>query len=330
MLINLIFALWGSMMRNKNALWMVLLALGILLPTLVRAEAPLAVVLSCQGEVAVVKSEGESVKALFGMPLESGDEVRTGKNSGAEILFENGNWIEVGASSSMVIKVADVKKSASVVPTSSRSFKTVQNFLKLRDPAGTSSLAELRSIDRNVELVAESPSQTKISGDHPTFRWKTLDPSTELRLILYNEEGIHWEQKVKDAGSLEYPDDAPALESGITYSWIVETTDPLQFPPLRSPAAFFEILSASERNELNVSLEQITRQESIKGATYHILRASLFFDFGLVQDAIDETMEALEFKPEDSTLHYILARLYVEAGRSKEAVDLYDRLLKGP
>lgn len=315
-------------MKNKHLLWAGVLALGILVAMPVRAEAPLAVLLSCQGEVQVVKGEGGSAKASFGMPLESGDEVRTGRNSSAEILFENGNWIQVGASSSMMIKGSDIGKSTPVVSTGSKSFETVQSFLKLKDPAGTSSLAELRSIERNLELVAESPNQTKIDGDHLTFRWKTPDPSSELRLTLYNEEGIHWQQKVKDAISLDYPDDAPALESGSTYSWTLETTDPLRFPPLRSPAAFFEILSSSEKKKLDSSLERITRGENTEGAAYHILRASLFLDFGLVEDAIGETVTAMEFRSEDPTLRSILARLYADTGRRSEALDQYNRLLE--
>lgn len=315
-------------MKKKDLLCAAVLALGILIPMLARAEAPLAVLLSCQGDVLVVKGEGGSAKALFGMPLDSGDEVRTGKDSSAEILFENGNWIQVGASSSMIIKGSDIGQSTSVISTGSRSFETIQSFLKLKDPSGTSSLAELRSIEKNVELVAESPSQTKIDGSHLTFRWRTADPSAELRLILYDEEGILWQQEVKDATSLDYPDDAPALESGSTYSWTLETTDPLRFPPLRSPAAFFEVLSSSEKKDLDVSLEQITRGENTGGAGYHILRASVFLDFGLIEDAIGETVKALEFRSEDPTLRSILARLYADTGRSVEALNQYNRLLE--
>lgn len=315
-------------MKNRDFLWAGVLAFGILVAMPVHAKAPLAVLLSCQGEVQVVKVAGGSAKASFGMPLESGDEVRTGQNSSAEILFENGNWIQVGSSSSMIIKGADIGQSTPVVSTGSRSFETVRSFLKLKDPAGTSSLAELRSMERKLELVAESPNQTKIEGDHLAFLWKTPDPSAELLLTLYNEEGIHWKQKVKDAISLDYPDDAPALESGSTYSWTLETTDPLRFPPLRSPAAFFEILSSSEKQKLDASLERITRGGNNEGAAYHILRASLFLDFGLVEDAIAETVKAIEFRTEDATLRSILARLYADTGRRSEALDQYNRLLE--
>ena len=53
---------------------------------------PLAVLMSCSGEVNIVKPDGSTIKGTFGMPLAAGDQIRTGKGGGADILFENGNY----------------------------------------------------------------------------------------------------------------------------------------------------------------------------------------------------------------------------------------------
>lgn len=233
-------------MSTKNILRLCLFALVIIVPALAQTGTPAAILLSCRGDVTVIKDGGGSIKGSYGLALDAGDEVRTGVNSEAEIHFENGTWIQVGASSSMKVKGSRAKEPAPGESLGEKSFQVVQNFLKLRDSEGTSSLAALRSAGKNVELRLESPGQTKIRGHRPVFRWKSSDPSTDLLLILYNEEGIHWQHRVKDVKSLSYPSDAPPLVPGVTYSWTLETTDPLRFPPLRSRAAFFEILSAEE------------------------------------------------------------------------------------
>ena len=54
--------------------------------------------------------------------------------------------------------------------------------------------------------------------------------------------------------------------------------------------------------------------------TYHLMRASLFFEHGLVDDAIAETESAVASDPDNGSLHTILGRLYAEAGRTRDAI----------
>jgi Flp pilus assembly protein TadD len=114
----------------------------------------------------------------------------------------------------------------------------------------------------------------------------------------------------------------------VTYSWVLETTDPLVFPPLRSEASFFEILSDGERQGLDAALAKMDDSAKPSESTVHVVRASLFFNHGLMEDAIAETTKALESDPDNSELHAILARLYAETGRTQEALDAYNRLLE--
>jgi hypothetical protein len=291
-------------------------------------EPPAAVLLGCRGEVVVVKNAGDTITGRFGMALEPGDEVRTGKDSQAEVHFDNGQWVQIGANSSTQIhgrKAAD----AEAASMGERSFQVVQNFIKLKDPQGTSSIVRLRSGEKHATLRALSPVQTKIRDISVTFRWTASDPATELRLILYTDKGIHWEEDLV-AGTTEvaYPPDAPVLEPGVAYSWVVETTDPLVFPAARSEAAFFEILSAEEGEGLDAALAQISAATQSSASTHHLFRASVFFDHGLMENAIAETAKALEVDPENSDLHAILARLYAETGRTQEALKEYDELLE--
>jgi len=292
------------------------------------SDAPAAVLLACRGSVTVVRG-GEMVKGTFGMALASGDEVRTGKDSQAEVHFDNGQWVQIGANSSTQIHGTKGALSSSGASMGEKSFEVVQNFLKLKDSEGTSSLARLRSGEKRAALRADSPMQTKVRENRPTFHWSVSDPSMELRLTIYSDKGIHWKRDVpKGTTSLEYPADAAALVPGVTYSWVLETTDPLVFPPLRSEAAFFEILSDEERQSLDATLAGVDANAKPSDTTVHVVRASLFFDHGLMDDAIAETTKALAGDPDNAELHAILARLYAETGRTQEALDAYNRLLE--
>jgi hypothetical protein len=298
-------------------------------PVVADTSAPLAVLMSCQGDVTVIKKDGHSVKGSFGLPLEAGDEVRTGKGGGADILFENGNYISIGASSNMMVRGSKPFRDAAEPssPMGENGFEVAQNFLKLKSSEGTSSIAGLRSGERGEELRAVSPRQTKVADQHPTFIWECGDPNSELELTLYNENGVHWKHTVKGASELAYPGDAPGLIEGTTYSWTLETTDPLKIPPLRSKAAFFELIPDDDRARLEAGLDRIEKDGSLSPVSRHVMRASVFFNSGLLAGAVAETEKAVALSPDDVSLQSILARLYIEVGRTAEATAIYDRIL---
>jgi hypothetical protein len=305
-----------------------LLSVIVLLSSIVLAETPVAILLSCRGDVEVVKSDGQSADGTFGLPLFEGDEVKTGEESEAEIHFENGTWIVVGARSRLQVKTQPGAKKLESTKTGSESFQSVQDFIKLKDYRSSGSIVGLRSGEKCRDLRVVSPCDTKIRSQKPVFEWICSDPSKSLRIFLYNEEKIHWEQKVSGARSIVYPEDAAPLLVNTQYSWVIETADPLVFPPVRSQAAFFEIISNDKKQELLSALQELEEKEIPSKLSYHLVRASLFFDFGLLGEAIDETRRALEGDPENGTLHSILARLYAEAGRTEEALGEYNRILE--
>jgi hypothetical protein len=318
-------------MTRRIALVFSLLALtmigvGQMIPTPASAgtDAPAAVLTSCRGSVMVTRAGGKATVATFGLSLNDGDEVRTGANAEAEIMFAAGNWVSVGPNSNMKIKS---RPGSSEPAADSGSFEVVSNFLKLKSSEGSGSISGLRSAEKASALVPVSPVQTKVRGANPTFTWKIDDPSLELRITVYNESGVHWQSDITDASSLAYPADAPALTPGVSYSWTLETTDPMVSPPLRTTAAFFEVIAPADVAALDKELAQIDAEKPGE-VTYRLMRASLFFDRGLVEDAIDETETALASDPDNASLHAILGRLYAETGRTQEAMQEMQRSQK--
>jgi hypothetical protein len=291
-------------------------------------DKPAAILLSCSGDVTVERETGGEEPCTFGLALYAGDIVKTGSDSAAEIHFENGMWLQVGASSSMKIKSAATKTQPSGVKVGDGSFKVVQNMMKLKDPKGASTLAALRSSPGKPEIALISPCQTKVLTATPDFAWEAGGLDEELLLTIYDEKGVFHETKIAGAAGYGYPDDAPGLAPGISYSWTVETTDPLRVPPLRSTAAFFEVISVEESKALDKSLAMIDPDEIKNFSTYHFLRASVYFEYGLLENAIAEMEMAMEGGDGTREMHSILARLYAEAGRSEEAMSEYDRIFE--
>lgn len=282
-------------------------------PAPAQGDSPAAVLTSCRGPVTIVRAGGATA-ATFGAALVEGDEVKTGADAEAEIMFASGNWVQVGANSSMKIKGQPGSK------PKEQNFEVVQNFLKLKSSEGTSSISGLRSGDKSSALVATSPCQTKVRDARPTFRWSAEDPSLELNFVLYNESSVHWKSTVSGVTSVAYPIDAPALVPGVSYSWTLETADPLVSPPQRTPASFFEVIAAADIAALDKDLASIDAKKP-GPTTYHLLRASLYFDRGLVADAITETQAAVATAPDNLSLHAILGRLYAETGQTDEAME---------
>lgn len=290
--------------------------------------APAAVLTSCKGPVTVIHAGGSS-PASFGLPLNDGDEVKTGAGAEAEIMFSAGNWVQVGANSSMKIKghPAEKPEAAPDPKPKSGNFEVVQNFLKLKSPEGTSSIGALRSGEKPPVLEPLAPNQTLIRTTQPVFRWKAANTSNELQLTVYGEGKVVWQTNVQDVTTFTYPTTAPALKPGVSYSWTLETSDPLVSPPIRTPASFFEVIAPADAKTLETDLSQLDAHRP-GPVTYHLTRASLFFDRGLVDDAITETESAVASDPENDSLHTILGRLYAETGRSHEAIDEMNKAQK--
>jgi hypothetical protein len=280
-----------------------------------------------QGRVTVIHA-GTSSPAAFGLALSDGDEVKTAAGAEAEIMFSAGNWVQIGPNSSMRIKnhaaaapsgASDKVEGSKKEPAASGSFEVVQSFLRLKNSEGSSAIGGLRSGEKPTPLTLVSPCQTRVRTSQPEFKWKIDDPSTELRLSVYGGSKSLWQTDVSNTITFTYPAQAPALKPGVSYSWTLETTDPLVSPPLRTPASFFEIIAPSDATTLDADLSRLDANQP-GPVTYHLTRASLYFDHGLVDEAITETESALAADPDNQSLHAILARLYADTGRSHDAM----------
>jgi hypothetical protein len=282
------------------------------------AVEPVAVLMAHQGPVEVHRPQSGVLPGAFGLHLGDGDEIVTGPDGVADVLFASGQSIHLGPKSRITIQGSPVSASGG-----DSSFESVQRFAQLRESRGTSSLARLRSGGKADALRCLAPSSARVRGTQPQFRWTGGDPAMELVLTVYDAEKSVWSGRVTGT-SLEYPADAPALASGVRYSWAVASDDPLQIPPLRSSAAYFECMDAASAAAVEAELSALAKSEmSEQGRA--LAKASVLYGHGLLDEAIAHTEQVISTNA-SAELQTILAQLYVEAGRIEDALIQMDRL----
>jgi hypothetical protein len=265
----------------------ILVLLILLLPLGTPAqEAPLAVLMARQGEVTVQRA-GEALAGEFGMHLDLGDEIRTGAESSADILFSTGQALQLGANGSLVVQ-------ASEEGTSSRVFASADRLIKLRDARGTSVISGVRG-GNSAEIIAVSPRRNARVSERPVFQWSGGEG--ELELTIEHGGEVHWQGAVEDSGNFAYPSDGPAFVGGETYSWRVRTSDPLALSPAESQTAFFGILTPEEEAALDETLAGLKAVE-VAASTRAVMTAGVLFDHGLVDEAIATIDRAMETSPD--------------------------------
>lgn len=249
-------------------------------------DSPLAILMAQEGEVMVMRS-GDALDATFGMHLDQGDEIRTGEESMADIVFATGQVLQLGANGRLVVQGTDAAAAGGTSPSIATA---ADGIVKLQGKRGTSAMF-MRG-DKTDEIIAVSPrdGQAVRLSTRPVFRWSGGSGEMEFRLLHGSE--VVWSGTVTDVESLVYPADAPALSGGESYSWFVATADPL-LPPAQTQTAFFETLTAEEEAALDESLASL-EQAPVSPSTRAVLAAGLLFDEGLVDEAVGVVDAAIE------------------------------------
>jgi hypothetical protein len=264
----------------------ILVLLILLMPLVALAQdAPLAVLMARQGEVTVQRGS-DALAGEFGMHLDLGDEIRTGAESSADILFSTGQALQLGANGSLVVQANE--------GSSSQVFASADRLLKLRDSRGTVAVSGMRG-GSSAEIIAVSPRRAARFSERPVFQWSGGEG--ELELTIEHAGQVHWRGEIAEAGQFAYPEDAPGFAEGETYSWRVKTADPLAISPAESQTAFFETLTAAQENELDETLSGLNAAE-VAVSTRAVLMASVLFDHGLVDEAIETIDQAIESSPD--------------------------------
>ena len=100
-----------------------------------------------------------------------------------------------------------------------------------------------------------------------------------------------------------------------TTHWAFCQTLRRHFPTVqvKTDPIFFEVISADEEKAIQRELNELAKEKRTSQASYHLVRASLFYEHGLLSDAIEEAKVAVRINGNE-TLRAVLSQLYAEAG----------------
>jgi len=283
------------------------------------SSLPLAVLSDVHGNVFLTKSQRDkSMKAVFGMQLEQGDQISTEKEARATVLFSNGNLINLGANSNITISGNSPSgNSRNVGAGLAGNFSNLTMRQDSRGEVGV--LIDLRSDETAQFIIPLTPCNTRICDIRPTLSWESSRPADEYVVRLYSSQGLVWEARTED-NSLNYPDDEFPLEYGESYFWNVEGEDLIH--TFRSLNQKFTLLEESEIENMKMEEERIKElfAEDPENSSCHSLLGAFYSNLGLYEDAIREFELVRDANPDATLPHEILGSLYSDVGKKDLAI----------
>lgn len=291
----------------------------------------LAVITEIKGEALYRKANmDEFVKASWGTRLFQGDEIKASDKSEVNLLFSNGNIINLGPNS--MIRISDKESAATEHKDNVKNISSAAMFdlsafaIKYEDKNDVGALAGLRSVavDKTIDLIA--PNNTLIKTNRPSFSWTAKKSYDNYVVNLYNSKGLVWTIKVT-GDTLKYPENEKDLEFGTPYFWNVEgeyliNTD-------RSGNKSFSVLSLEKSKEVEQNENAIKDKfkNDPESSSLHSVLGAYYINNGLLQDAINEMQIVAEINSDAPMPHEILGSLYSEVGDKDRAINELQRAL---
>jgi len=174
-----------------------------------------------------------------------------------------------------------------------------------------------------------APSMGKAYDPRPTFFWGDSPGAQEFTFRLYdsNDDEVYEQEVAGSVGSFTYPNDAPPLKAGATYSWTVQAiAKQLAAPP--EPVRIV-LVFGEERKSIEKSLE------SIKGDALpdRLKRVEVLIDHRIWYDSIAECTELISKNRDSPELYRGRGQIYAQLPETRELankdLEQADRLQHG-
>ena len=308
-------------MREKNKIsYLLLLFLSFPLVLIAQHNASvLAVISDVQGEVSIKKeNKDDAVKAIFGMQLEKGDQVRTKKKASITMLFSNGNLIGLGPNSKITISGNKNNDQLKNIGTGlAWSFSELVLHQDNKGEMGV--LMDLRSDETTQQIIPLSPCNTMISTINPRLTWESKKPADEYVIKIYNSQGLVWEKRTTES-HMDLTEGEPALAYGTSYFWNVEGEDLID--SFRSLNQKFTVLPEEKIKEKKLEEEKLLElfADDQNNSSLHSLLGAYYAKNGLLEDAIKKFEMVRNANPEATLPHEILGGLYSDVGKKDLAI----------
>ena len=149
---------------------------------------------------------------------------------------------------------------------------------------------------------------------HPTFQWSGT-PDTKYKLQMENLADHTSFEATVEGTLFTYPETAPALKPGSTYSWSVQPE--IDMMGGTSDSALIVIAGGAERDAIASALAAITQT----GEAGDRARAQVYFDKRVWYDAAQAYSILIAAHPDDAELHRMRGTLYDQVPATEKLAD---------
>jgi Domain of Unknown Function (DUF928) len=163
-------------------------------------------------------------------------------------------------------------------------------------------------------VILYAPDKGLAYSLHPTFQWSGSQNAKYKLEITDLAEQTSYEVTV-DGASFTYPETAPALKPGSTYSWKVQPE--IDMMGGASDTALIVIAGGPERDKIEDALAAVP-QTGEAGAR---ARAQVFFDQRIWYDAAHDYSVLIAAHPDDPELHRMRGTLYDQVSATEKLAD---------
>ncbi len=300
------------------------LALAFLFAAASAHAEPMAVLASARGAVEVAPANGPRARAAFGRPLERGDRVIVPAGGSATVFFHDGDVVELGERSTLVIGGTRAAAKAKSAELPGEVYAGVSKFVADGSrETGLVAMSSLRSAPEDGPLLL-APRRTALLDPRPTFRWRAVAGATRDRVALSGDAGALWERETA-ADSLAFPADAEPLAPDGDYVWEVRAAR--DETELRREETVVHVAAADEADAVRAALERIARGAGADPAAARFLSGSYLSERGLYQDALAQFRELDRLSPDSPAPHEAMGHLYRVVGLTDLAAAEYQRAL---
>ena len=301
--------------------WGLLGAMGVfLLSSVTWGAEPVAVITeirTSQGQVQVKRAgEAEWKAPLPLLSLRPGDQVRAAGGGQAVLVFTGGRGTQVDsqAISPFTVQAPAMESGGEKLQAV---LASVTQFLLGQHKERTYQSLSTRSFRRSSLIL--TPRETRLLPGSVTFEWAGSDQIRYAVRVL-GPHGVVWEQTGLPRSPFAYPASAPALQSGVSYTWELEARgEPVQ-------RAQFELVSADEAERLRTALNLLGAPSlpGYPGSTVVLMRAGFLFQERLYHEARRELLGGIAIDPDEPTLHLLLGQVYERVGLKDQAAVEFD------
>jgi len=260
-----------------------------------------------KGDIQVAHPGKTAERAAVLQSLYTGSKVQVSNGATATVVLTDGSRAVTVDEKNSPFEIKTTAKTAGRLKEAAGTLvgkKSSSNFVALA----------VRGKTRGPTLLA--PRETKLLTATPRFQWVGMEGQPSA-VKVSGAEGVIWSVENVADTQIVYPASAPALQSGVSYSWSAERRG------VTAEKAVFSFLGAEESRAIKTRLTEIDASDGVSKTTLAILKGSFLISKELYYDARETLLEAAKSDPQEPTLYFLLGEVYEKTGLKNLAQEAY-------